>query len=101
MADKSCEIPINDALEDLFTGIRKEQGPWAENVFMFAKGEHNLKGSEPVGARKDIAPLPEKEKAVNLLNGFTGGKASSKPTCHKSVTTSDVTPRKLNRGDRI
>ncbi len=27
-----------------------------ENVFMFAKGEHNLKGLEPVGARKDIAP---------------------------------------------
>ncbi|MGC9965992.1 MAG: site-specific integrase [Syntrophobacteraceae bacterium] len=42
-----------------------------------------------------------KKKAVNLLNGFTASNASSESTCHKSVTTSDVTPRKLNRGDRI
>ena len=42
-----------------------------------------------------------KKKAVNLLNGFTASNASSESACHKSVTTSDVTPRKLNRGDRI
>ncbi|MGA2401164.1 MAG: tyrosine-type recombinase/integrase [Syntrophobacteraceae bacterium] len=42
-----------------------------------------------------------KKKAVNLLNGFTAGNASSNPTCHKTVTTSDVIPRKLNRGERI
>jgi integrase len=165
--NESREIPINDALEELFAEIRREQGPGAEHVFMFSKGEHNLKGSEPVRARKDIAPLPElitsiktsfssavsraglkdfkfhdlrhtfasqlvmrganlkevqellghkhinmtmryahlsqesKKKAVNLLNGFTAGNATSEPTCHKSVTTLSVIPRKVNRGDRI
>jgi len=161
------QIPINGALEDLFAEIRREQGPGAENVFMFTKGEHNLKGLEPVRTRKNVAPLPElitsiktsfnsavkragiedfkfhdlrhtfasqlvmkgaslkevqellghkhinmtmryahlshesKKKAVNLLNGFTASNASSKSTCHKTVTTSDVTPHKLNRGERI
>ncbi len=39
-----------------------------------------------------------KKEAVNLLNGRA---ASQNPTCHKSVTTLSVIPRKLNRGERI
>ncbi len=39
-----------------------------------------------------------KKKAVNLLNGFTACNASSKSTCHTTVTTSNVTPLKVNRG---
>ncbi len=53
------EIPINSALEGLFAEIRREQGPGGEYVFMFAKGEHKLKGPEPVRVRKEVAPLPE------------------------------------------
>ncbi len=58
------QIPINDTLQDLFSEIRREQGPGAEHVFMFAKGAHNLKGAEPVRARKDIAPLPQQVRSI-------------------------------------
>ncbi len=53
------QIPIDDTLEALFSDLRKAQGPGAQYVFPFTKGEHKLKSEEPVRERKGPAPLPD------------------------------------------
>ena len=57
--NESRQIPINDELAELFKTIRKENGFKNEHVFIYAKGEHNLKGKEPVRKRKGLAPMAE------------------------------------------
>jgi integrase len=57
--DESREIPVNDALAELFKEIHREQGPGTDHVFTFANGEHKLKGEEPVRKRRGLAPAPE------------------------------------------
>ena len=57
--NEARQIPINDALEALFSALRKEQGPGAQYIFPFTKGEHKLKGEKPVRERKGPAPLPD------------------------------------------
>lgn len=58
------EIPINTEMSELFAQIKKEQPVGTANVFTFAKGEHKLKGDEPVRARKDIAPLADEIRSI-------------------------------------
>ena len=53
------KIPLNDTLDALFSELRRAQGPGAQYVFPFTKGEHALKGEKPVRSRKGPAPLPE------------------------------------------
>ena len=62
--NESRQIPINDALEKLFADMRKEQGPGANHVFTFAKGEHKLVGESPVRGRKGLAPVPDRISSV-------------------------------------
>lgn len=50
--NESRQIPINETLERLFAGLRKEQGLKSEHVFTFARGEDKLKGKDPVRGRK-------------------------------------------------
>ena len=50
---------LNDELAELYKTIRKENGFKNEHVFIYAQGEHNLKGMEPVRKRKGFAPLAE------------------------------------------
>jgi integrase len=57
--NESRQIPINDELAELFKTIRKENGFKNEYVFIYAKGEHNLKGKEPVRKRKGLIPVAE------------------------------------------
>jgi integrase len=57
--DKGEAIPINDDLQPVLDELRREQGPGAEYVFPFTRGEHTLKGPEPVRQRKGPAPLPD------------------------------------------
>jgi integrase len=57
--NEARQIPINDTLEALFSALSKEQGPGAQHVFPFTKGEQTLKGEQPVKPRKGPAPLPD------------------------------------------
>src|SRR5208337_3880394 len=57
--NEARQIPLNDTLEKLFADMRRAQGPGASHVFTFVKGEHKMKGDEPVRGRKGPAPVPE------------------------------------------
>ncbi|MFC1868057.1 tyrosine-type recombinase/integrase [Thermodesulfobacteriota bacterium] len=66
--NESRQIPINDELTEMFKDIRKEKEFKLEYVFTYAKGEHNLKGKEPVRKRKRIAPVAE--AVANVTRAF-------------------------------
>src|SRR5208337_4586637 len=62
--NESRQIPVNDSLDKMFAGMRKEQPVGCRMVFTFAKGEHTLAGAEPVRERKGPAPLPQELNSV-------------------------------------
>jgi len=58
------EIPVNETLEELFAGMRKEQGPGAKYVFTYAKSEDKLKGRVPIRKRKGLSPVPQRINSI-------------------------------------
>jgi integrase len=62
--NEARQIPVNGTLVKIFAEIRKEQPVGTRSVFLFAKGEHTLKGAEPVRPRKGPAPLPEEVNSI-------------------------------------
>lgn len=58
------QIPINDDLERVLSGIRHKQGPGATYVFTYQKSEDKLKGMEPVRKRKGLASVPERVNSI-------------------------------------
>ena len=67
--NEARQIPINDTLAELFTEMKRVQGPGAQDVFTFAKGEQSLKGDKPVRERRGPAPIPE--MVQNVRTAFT------------------------------
>ncbi len=76
--NESREIPINDELEKMFSEIRREQKPGTEMVFIFARGEHNLKGEEPVRKRQGLAPVAEAITSIKSSSSAAVARAGIK-----------------------
>lgn len=74
--NESRQIPINDELVELFKTIRKENEFKNENVFIYAQGQHNLKGKVPVRKRKGLAPVAE--DLSNIKRSFASTLARAK-----------------------
>ena len=62
--NEARQIPVSDELEALFKEIRRENQLRSDCVFTYASNEHNLKGSEPVRARKKPAPAPAAVQSI-------------------------------------